>query len=188
MNRQLIYVVGPSGAGKDSLMRWLRERSVRQPRLHWARRTVTRPSHDSSTGDISLDEASFSKTVLAGGFALQWQANGLRYGIPHEELTPILTQQWVFINGSRAHLETCAARYPGMTILHITADPAVLRQRLLQRGRESQTMVETRIQRAPLLAAPAQSILMEVFNNSDIEEAGQQMLQQLERLPGWPFP
>lgn len=185
MNHRLIYVIGPSGAGKDSLMRWLRERSAGQLPLHWARRSVTRSAHDSSADDISLDVAGFEQTDQAGGFALQWQANGLRYGIRHEELVPVSRQQWVFINGSRAYLQACADRYPGITVLHITADPAVLRQRLLQRGRETPSMVDARIQRAPSLMVPAQSILIEVFNNRGIDEAGRQMLQQLERLPGW---
>lgn len=187
MNHRLIYVIGPSGAGKDSLMRWLRERSAGQPAFKWARRTVTRLAHDSSSDDISVDVEGFEKTELAGGFALQWQANGLRYGIRHEELVPLLTRRhWVFINGSRSYLQTCALRFPGMTVLHITADEEVLRQRLMQRGRETPNMVEARIHRESTVTVPAQSILIQVVNNRSIDEAGREMLQQLGCLPGWP--
>lgn len=186
MNQRLIYVVGPSGAGKDSLLAWLRERLPVSLPVHWVRRTITRPAHAGGEDHESVDAPTFEAALQAGGFALHWEANGLKYGIRQQELVPLANKHWVMLNGSRAHLEACCARYPGLSVLHITADTHILRSRLRQRGRESVEAIEARLQRFVNLAAPADSKLMEVRNNTSLDVAGHRLLLELERLPGWP--
>lgn len=186
MNQQLIYVVGPSGAGKDSLLDWLRERLPVSLPVHWVRRTITRPAHAGGEDHESVDAPTFEAALQTGGFALHWEANGLKYGIRQEELVPLANRHWVMLNGSRGHLEACCARYPGLTVLHITADMHILRSRLRQRGRESVEAIEARLQRFVNLAVPADSKLMEVHNNSSLDVAGHRLLSELERLPDWP--
>lgn len=39
----LIYVVGPSGAGKDSVLAWLRQRIPASQGVHFAQRCIDRP-------------------------------------------------------------------------------------------------------------------------------------------------
>lgn len=186
MNARLISVVGPSGAGKDSLLAWLRDRLPATAPVHWARRSITRPMQAGGEAHESLDLHEFEAVRRAGGFVLHWQANGLHYGIRQEELLPLKYQQWVMLNGSRAHLFACAQAFPGMTVLHLTADAHVLYKRLRQRGRESMDAIEARLQRMVPLEVPTGSRLIEVRNNSALELAGRQLLSALEALPGWP--
>ncbi|VTU41157.1 Ribose 1,5-bisphosphate phosphokinase PhnN [Variovorax sp. PBS-H4] len=180
MKGQLVYVMGPSGAGKDSLIAWLKDHLPPHLPLHLARRTITRPVRDGDEQHHSVSEQAFGLLHQAQAFALDWQANGLRYGVLHDELAPLHRGDWVLVNGSRAYLPQAAARFPQLTAVHVTASLDVLRQRLLARGREAPERVEARVQRALAFLPPPYAI--EVRNDGPIAEAGAQLLQALERL------
>ena len=190
MNARLIYAMGPSGAGKDSVLTWLMSQLALQDLLHWAVRDVTRESHDSSQRDRSVSPQTFAELSAQGAYALSWQANGLSYGIRHEVLAPLAQGQWVLLNGARRSVADAAARFPGLTVLHISADAHVLRQRLMQRGREQGPGLAARLAQTtgsePGGLAPAGCRLLQVRNNTTLDEAGQQALGLLAQVPGWP--
>jgi ribose 1,5-bisphosphokinase len=185
MSARLVYVIGPSGAGKDSVLGALRGglQDERQS-LHWARRSITRPASAGGEQHEPLDFPAFEATEKTHGFALSWQANGLRYGIRHTELAPLALGHWVFVNGSRGFLPGLLQQYPNATVVHLTASPGVLRQRLLARGRESPTDIETRLTRAGAFCPPAGAI--EIHNDDRLDHARQALLEALRSLPGWP--
>lgn len=183
---RLIYIVGPSGAGKDSLLAWLRANLPPQAPVHLARRTVSRPAQAGGEAHESVDAGEFEDLRARSAFVFDWAANDLRYGIREAELAPLEHGAWVLVNGSRAHLPQAARKFPGLTVLHITASPDTLRQRLLSRGRESLEMVEARVARAARLACPAGIGTIEIRNDSTLDAAGAQLLAALERLEGWP--
>ena len=186
MMTPLIYVVGPSGAGKDSLLDWLRAHLAAELPVAWARRTINRPCAPDGEAHESVDTAEFNRLLRAKQFALHWAANDHLYGIRHAQLRPLTQTAWVFVNGSRPHLPLAAQHYPGLTVLHITADPEVLKQRLVGRGRESIQAIENRLQRTPALHVPPGCALIEIRNNDSLEFAGQQLLASLRNLAGWP--
>lgn len=189
MNRRLIYVTGPSGAGKDSVLSWLRHHTPKSAPVHWARRTIDRPSaaEPDAEDHESVDAVLFEQLVVDSAFAMQWDANTHRYGIRHSELTHLSDPSWcVMVNGSRAHLPIAARDYPGLTVLHITATPAVLRQRLLARGRETEQAIEARMLRNIALDIPKGCAWVEVHNDRTLDEAGQLLLAQLDALGLWP--
>jgi ribose 1,5-bisphosphokinase len=189
MNRRLIYVVGPSGAGKDSVLSWLREQTPESATVQWARRTIDRPSSAESGAENheSVDTAAFERLLAEGAFAMHWSANSHRYGIRPSELIRLKDSSWcVMVNGSRAHLPLAARDYPGLTVLLITASPAVLRERLLARGRESVSAVEARLQRHVALDIPSGCALVEIHNDRTLEQAGEQSLNKLKALGIWP--
>lgn len=185
MSQQLIYTMGPSGAGKDSLLAWLRQRISPQAPVRFARRTVDRPTHAGGEQHESISTAEFQTLATRQAFALHWSANGLHYGIRNAELDALKRQQWVFANGSRAYLPSALEKYPDMTVLHITAAPEVLRHRLLSRGRESADMVEARIQRAIGVQVPTGCRLLTIHNNADLDTTGCQLLAALGHLADW---
>lgn len=188
MNHRLIYVCGPSGAGKDTLLQWLRQHLPAGLPLHWARRTITRPAVADAEDYEGLSTDAFAALSDQGAFGLQWEANRLRYGIRQAELAPLAAGDWVVVNGSRAHLPQAAAQYPGLVAVHLTASPDTLRQRLLARGRETPEVVEERVRRAVAFTPPAGSTTIEVRNDSTVDAAGQTLLAGLRALPGWPEP
>lgn len=180
MSRHLVYVMGPSGVGKDSLLAWLAAQATATPALRLARRSVTRPADAGGEAHEALSLQAFQRAVEAQAFALHWQANGLHYGVRHEELTPANRGEWVLVNGSRGHLDRARAAFPGMNEVHITAEAETLRQRLLARGRESVQEVEERLKRAQAFAPPADAHC--VANDGPLQAAGQAFLRLLERL------
>ena len=184
MNGRLVYVMGPSGAGKDSVLGWLRQHLPAGLPVHWARRTITRPAQAGGEVHEAMDLEQFEALEAAGAFALAWRANGLCYGIRHAQLQGLHSGGWVLVNGSRGHFTEALARYPGATGLHITAPVDVLEQRLLARGRESAAEVQARVARAVAFKPPAGVI--EVCNDGSLEAAGRGLLQRLQQLAGWP--
>lgn len=184
MNSRLIYVVGPSGAGKDTLLTWLKSRIRSSSLLHWARRTIDRPPSIEFNAEQheSVEAEGFEKLLKEGAFAMHWEANSHRYGIRFQEIAPLYQFKWVIVNGSRGYLPTVAKDYPGLTVLHITADQELLRKRLIDRGRDSNEMIEERLRREVPIITPPNSNLIEIINNGSLESVGSFMLQRLGEL------
>ena len=185
-NAKLLYFMGPSGAGKDSLLDWLRQHLPEGLPVQWARRTISRPAAPGGEAHESTTPDAHAALHTAGAFALHWEANGLAYGVRHGEMAPLGQGRWLLVNGSRAYLPEALARYPALVAVHITASPQVLRQRILSRGRESAEQAEQRVLRALQFQAPAGTAGIEVRNDTNLDDAGRRLLQSLRQLPGWP--
>ena len=142
-----VAIVGPSGAGKDSLIRGLGERLTARDGVVVARRVVTRPS-DAHEDHDTLDEAAFADAERAGRFALAWRAHGLRYGVPVEIDAAIDEGKIVLCNVSRAAVATVRKRYIRSRVVLVTARPEILRARLAARGREGTEARRDRLERA----------------------------------------
>ncbi len=180
MSQGLIYVVGPSGAGKDSVLNWLMQHLPENLPVHWARRTITRPCTSGSEMHETMTESDFNRVLADGGFAMSWQANRLHYGIRHRELQSLSSGRWVVVNGSRAYLAQAQLRWQGMQVVHITAHTDTLAQRLVSRQRETSEEIAQRIARAQAFDAPVDAI--EIHNNGTLEQAGLQLLTALQKL------
>lgn len=140
----LIYLIGASGVGKDSLLDAARE-TPRDWRV--AQRYITRPS-GKGENSIALTEAEFQHRHRRQQFCLDWQAHGLRYGVGIEVEAWCREGATVLLNGSRQALPQASERFgEALRPVVITAPPAVLRQRLEQRGRESHEEIAQRLVR-----------------------------------------
>lgn len=160
---RLVAVVGPSGAGKDTLMAMA---CAAQPdRIRAARRVITRPADAGGEDFDGVTPAEFARRQAAGEFALHWHAHGLDYGIPAGELAGPGT---VLFNASRAILAEAAARLPGLTVLLVTAPAPVLAARLAERGREDAADRERRLVRAGF-ALPEGIAHQTVINDASAE-------------------
>jgi phosphonate metabolism protein PhnN/1,5-bisphosphokinase (PRPP-forming) len=146
----LVGVVGPSGAGKDTLMAGARAALAGIPAIRFARRVITRPAEAGGEEHLPTTPAEFARLRAAGVFALSWDAHGLSYGIPAEAAAGIGQGVVVVANLSRGVLAEAAARFP-LTVLEITAPAELRAARLASRGRESVEDVARRLSReAPL--------------------------------------
>lgn len=141
----VIAVVGPSGAGKDSLMSAL---AVSGPRLRLMRRVITRAPEAGGEDYQAVTEAEFSALERNGVFALHWQAHGLHYGIPRDIETLRAGAGGVLVNLSRAVLLQAQEVFGDFIVLSVTARPEVLAERLSARGREGAEEVQRRLARA----------------------------------------
>ena len=100
MSGVFVPVVGPSGAGKDTLIAAARSRFAGDDRIVFVRRTVTRPEGGNEDHD-TLDPAAFADRRRAGAYVLSWGAHGLYYGIPATALADVRAGRVVVANLSR---------------------------------------------------------------------------------------
>ena len=140
--RQLFAIVGPSGAGKDTLIAGA---MAARPDLRLVRRVITRPEAAGGEDFEGVTQAEFARRKAAGDFALDWPAHGLCYGIPADQVAGAGD---LLFNGSRAALPAALARFAGLQVVLITAPDAVLARRLAARGREDVADVAARLERA----------------------------------------
>lgn len=146
MAGRLIYLIGPSGSGKDSLLDAARTRLAKRG-CRIVRRVITRSAEAVGEAAQGVSPEQFAALEAQGEFALSWHANGLSYGIPREIDDWLAAGEDVLINGSRGHLPQARLCYPPMLVVLLTVDQVVLRQRLLARGRESQADIDERLAR-----------------------------------------
>ena len=142
----LILVVGPSGAGKDTVLDGARVRLAGDPRFRFVRRAVTRPAAAGGEDHEAITEAEFDRRVAAGGFSISWRAHGLGYGVPADIGETIARNVVAVVNGSRTRIDAAAALFP-TRVIEITASPEMLAQRLAARGREPAGDISERLAR-----------------------------------------
>lgn len=185
MSAKLIYVMGPSGVGKDSLLNWLRSHVQTlqpQPTLHFARRTITRAAGDATEDHEAISQEDFAKLAQEGVFALHWQAHGLHYGVRRTEMTD--QSGWVIVNGSRAYVQEARERCPGMTVLHVSAPENIVRQRLLSRQRETVAEIEARVMRSQTAAVDIAEGDLQIVNAGSLQESANTLRQLLQAHTG----
>lgn len=182
MSGRLIYLIGPSGSGKDSLLDAARSR-LAQRNCRIVRRVITRSAEAVGEAAHGVSAQQFAEMEAQGEFALSWHANELAYGIPREIDDWLAAGQDVLVNGSRGHLSATQLRYPNALVLLLTVDDAVLRQRLLARGRESAADIEQRLARNARFSADAgtDSSLQVIDNSGPLEQSVQRLLACLDR-------
>lgn len=187
MSGRLIYLMGPSGSGKDSLLNAARERLVERGCVI-ARRVITRSAEAVGEDAIGVSPAEFDQQEAAGAFALSWRANGLAYGIPRQIDDWLAAGQDVLVNGSRGYLPKARERYPELLAILLQVDEAALRQRLQARGRESAEQIEARLARSRELQLPSATVAGDsdegesqwLLNNSGpLDQTVTQLLQLL---------
>ena len=167
---RLIYLVGPSGSGKDSLIDASRER-LAAAGVEIARRVITRSAEAKGEAAHGVTAEQFEALRAQGAFAMHWRANGLDYGIPLQVDQWLAEGRAVLVNGSRAYLAEARRRYPNLLAVLVQVRPEVLRERLLARGRESAEEVEQRLARNARLQALADPSLHVLDNSTTLETA-----------------
>lgn len=172
---RLIPVVGPSGVGKDTLMRALRQR---RPDLHLVRRTITRPADAVGEDFDAVTEAEFQRRQRDGAFALCWQAHGHHYGIPGAVRAVLAEGRDALVNLSRGVLTEARAQFPDLHVLSLTASSDVLAARLAARGREDGTEIARRLARRTD-PAPQDVPLTTIANDARLEAAVEAALDAL---------
>ncbi len=176
----LVLVVGPSGAGKDTLLDGARAALEGDPAFVFARREITRPAEAGGEDHDPVDEARFAAREAAGGYALTWRAHGLAYGIPAVITHDLALDRTVVANVSRAVLDAARARFGDVRVLVVTADPETRARRLSQRGRESAEDIAQRLARAEAIPVTGDDVVV-VQNDSTPQEGVARFLAALRR-------
>jgi ribose 1,5-bisphosphokinase len=174
---EIVYVIGPSGAGKDSVIAFARAASD-PARVAFAHRYITRPALPDAENHIALSPAEFDARRQAGWFALHWQSHGLAYGIGCEIEFWRASGMRVVINGSRAHLPEAFARYPDLLPVLVSAPAEIRQARLRARNRESLDDIARRLDRQ-IEAMTEHPRMVTIDNGGTLEAAGTALLKLL---------
>lgn len=151
MSGTLIAVCGPSGAGKDTVLKLARAALAAQGSVVFARRVITRAAGEDEDNE-SVSGESFARSLREGAFLLHWQAHGLSYALPVHVLDELRAGTTVIANVSRGTLGALRRLGVPLRIVEITASPEVLASRLARRGREDGAEQAARLARNALYA------------------------------------
>lgn len=168
-NGRLVLVVGPSGAGKDTVLAYAKTHLAAYPQCVFVKRVITRPPGPGEDYE-SVTDAAFAQRH----FALSWSAHGLHYGIPSEIEADLTSGKTVIANVSRAVLPAARQAY-NCIVVEITAPVEVLAKRLAARGRETKEDIATRLTRN---ATPTDADIT-IINDGLPEAAGAMFLAKL---------
>ena len=143
---RLVLVVGPSGAGKDTLLGLAKAACADDRNIVFPRRVITREASASEQNEeVSLD--AFRQALSRGEYAVHWEAHGhcyaLRRGIDDE----LRAGRTVIANVSRTVIGAMRRAYADVVVVSITAPPQVLAERLAMRRRSSDGKIESRLGR-----------------------------------------
>ena len=170
---RLIAMLGPSGAGKDSLLDYAR---ARMPDLYIQKRVITRPPHPDSEDYISVDDAGFAAMDAAGEFLFRWKAHGVAYGIPSSCLDAMADGRVAVFNGSRSAFPRMREARPDLEGVWIEVSVDILASRLAERGRESLDDITKRLLRQAPLPPEGATV---ISNNGALEDAGNALVEFL---------
>ena len=171
---QVFVVTGPSGVGKGTLIRALRERIPALALSVSATTRAPRPGEREGVDYYFLSEDEFDRRVAAGEFVEHARYSGNRYGTLRSELDrhtregrPVVLE--IELQGARQVRE---AMPDAVQVFIAPPEPAALRARLEGRGTDRPEQIEERLRTAEReLAAAAEREFPHVVVNDDVEAA-----------------
>ncbi|MDA0702068.1 MAG: phosphonate metabolism protein/1,5-bisphosphokinase (PRPP-forming) PhnN [Proteobacteria bacterium] len=177
----LVLVVGPSGAGKDSLIDAARRCFERESRICFPRRWITRREDAGGERHIAVPDVDFDRLQARGAFALSRRAHGFGYGIPAEIVADLEAGCAVVANVSRGVIGGARRRFPNLAICLVTASNGVLARRMALRGRESANESEGRMARAAAVPVEGGDVI-KIVNDGALDDAVEQFIGLLQGL------
>ena len=176
-----VAIVGPSGVGKDTLMREAGLLLAGRTDIRFARRVVTRPADKTLEDHDTLDDAAFEAAAARGEFCLSWQAHGLSYGLPRLIQDEMRAGCVVVANISRRVIPEATRVFPVTDFIEITAQPEIRAWRLLSRGRETAASVRERISREVACDVPLSvRRFIRIDNSADLSQAAWKLAEHLK--------
>jgi ribose 1,5-bisphosphokinase len=163
---RLVLVVGPSGAGKDTLIGLARTACAGDHNIIFPRRIVTREASASEDNE-QIGPDAFRQARARGDFAVHWEAHGHGYGLPRSIDNDVRAGRTIVVNVSRGVVEAMRRAYADVTLVSITAPPEILAERLATRSRSSDGALSDRLGRVVDAAAAKPDVVISNVGNAD---------------------
>jgi ribose 1,5-bisphosphokinase len=171
---RLVLVVGPSGAGKDTLIGLARAACGDDGNIVFPRRVVTRAATSFEDNEQVSPEV-FRRAQARGDFAVHWEAHGHCYALPRAIDGDIRAGRTVVANVSRGVVDTMRRAYAAVVVVSITAPPEILAERLAARARDSDGKIADRLNRAVESGVAAPDVI--ITNVGDAEDHARRLAQ-----------
>ncbi|MFX1277683.1 MAG: phosphonate metabolism protein/1,5-bisphosphokinase (PRPP-forming) PhnN [Promethearchaeota archaeon] len=174
----LILVVGNSSSGKDSIISGVIKRyPLNKKKIYSPKRYITRPPSESEK-NYSISPEEFEEMEKNGKFSLSWKIYGLCYGIPIEIDEYLENGHHVIINVSRMIIDEAKSIYENIKVIFIEVPLEIIISRLKERGRESEALIQKRIERAKTYQTFKKVDLI-VDNSGELDDAINQLLSYI---------
>ena len=171
----LFLMVGPSGAGKDSLIQAAAKTLAGNSSYVIAKRAITRPA-DSEREDhepVSVEE--FRNRVERDEFMLSWNVYDTHYGIPISYEGNLLDGRHVIANVSRTVVGPGVTNFAPSRVIQVTAPREILEARL--RARADPATMAARLARAVVL--PEGIPVTHLLNVGELSKGAARLVQLL---------
>ena len=174
---RLVLVVGPSGAGKDTLLGLAKAACADDVNVVFPRRVITREASASEENE-EVSIGTFQEALTRGDYAVHWEAHGHRYALPRAIDDEIRAGRTVVANVSRTVVGAMRRAYADVVVISITAPPDVLAERIAMRARSSDGRVENRLRRTVEDAAAAPDVT--IVNTGSAEYHSRQFVRVIK--------
>jgi ribose 1,5-bisphosphokinase len=175
---RLVLVVGPSGAGKDTLIGRAQAACAHDGNIVFPRRVVTREASAFEDNEqLSLD--GFRQAQAKGDFAVHWEAHGHCYALSRAIEDDIRAGRTVVANVSRTVVEVMRRAYVDVVVVSITAPPEILAERLAARARSSDGQIGQRLGRAIDSASAVPDVT--IINVGSVEDHAREFVQVIRK-------
>lgn len=171
---RLVLVVGPSGAGKDTLLDLARAACADDRNIVFPRRVITREASASEENE-EVSIGMFQEALTRGDYAMHWEAHGHCYALSRAINDEIRAGRTIVANVSRTMIGAMRRYYAEVVVVLITAPPNVLAERIAMRARSSDGRVENRLRRTVADAAAAPDVT--IVNTGSAEYHSRQLVR-----------
>jgi ribose 1,5-bisphosphokinase len=174
---RLVLVVGPSGAGKDTLLGLAMAACADNSNIIFPRRVITRAASASEENEeVSL--GAFQEALARGEYAMHWEAHGHCYALSRAIDDDIRAGRTVVANVSRTVIGALRSAYTKVVVISITAPPDVLAERIAMRARSSDGRLEGRLRRTVEDASAAPDVT--IVNTGSAEYHARQLVRVIK--------
>ena len=174
---RLVLVVGPSGAGKDTLLGLAKAACADDGNVVFPRRVITREASASEENE-EVSTGTFQEALTRGEYAMHWEAHGHCYALSRAIDDEIRAGRTIVANVSRTVIGAMRRAYADVVVVLITAPPNVLAERIAMRARSSDGMVENRLRRTVEDASAAPDVT--IVNIGSAEYHARQLVRVIK--------
>jgi len=178
----LVFIVGISGSGKDTIMRKASDNLfIEQIPVNILQRNITRIP-DKTEESLYISEEEFLLKKSREEYALFWNVYNNWYGCPRTLLeAPLQRGEVILVNVSRNILYEAREKYPASKIVLIDVPINIAEKRIKNRGRETDYLLNERKIRMydKIDMLPPDKV---VQNDGDIEKAVDELTNYLKKL------
>lgn len=171
---RLVLVVGPSGAGKDTLIGLAKAVCADDSNIVFPRRVITRAA-SASEENVEISAGAFQEELARGEYAMHWEAHGHHYALRRAIDDDIRAGRTVVVNVSRTVIDAARRAYANVVVVSITAPPEVLAERIAMRARKSDGSLEGRLHRSVEDASAAPDVT--IVNTGSAEYHARQFVR-----------